>query len=85
MAGIIAPTGASSITLTFTAFDTELNYDKLTVLGCVTYDCSQTAILLDAYSGSVIPSPVTSSTGIMLKRTFLQRSFFFLSGPQPTF
>ena len=66
MAGIIAPTGASSITLTFTAFDTELNYDKLTVLGCVTYDCSQTAILLDAYSGSMLPSPVTSSTGIML-------------------
>ena len=66
MAGIIAPTGAASITLTFTEFNTELNYDKLTVLGCVTDDCSQTAILLDAYSGTVAPSPVTSSTGVML-------------------
>ncbi len=66
MAGIIAPTGAASITLTYTEFNTELNHDKLTVLGCVAYDCTQTAILLDAYSGTVVPSPVTSNTGVML-------------------
>jgi hypothetical protein len=66
MAGIIAPTGATSITLTFTVFNTELNYDKLTVVGCITNDCSQTVVLLDAYSGSLLPAPVTSSTGIML-------------------
>ncbi len=65
MSGIIAPTEAASVTLNFTSFETELNYDKLTILSCTTLDCSQTSVLLDAYSGSVLPSPVTSNTGIM--------------------
>ena len=66
MEGIIAPTGAVSVTLTFTAFETELAFDKLSVLSCVTSNCTQTSVLLNAYNGSVIPAPVTSSTGILL-------------------
>ncbi len=66
MEGIIAPTGAASVTLSFTAFETEQAFDKLTVHSCVTSNCTQTSILLNGYYGSVIPSPVTSSTGIML-------------------
>ncbi len=66
MEGIVAPSGAASVTLTFSAFDTELAFDKLSVLSCATSDCSQTAVLLDAHYGSVVPSPVTSSTGVML-------------------
>ncbi len=66
MEGIIAPTGASSVTLIFSEFNTELAFDKLSVLSCTTSDCSHTSILLDAHYGPVAPSPVTSSTGITL-------------------
>ena len=66
MKGIIAPTGAVSVTLTFSAFNTELAFDKLTVFSCVTIDCAQTSVLLDEHYGSVVPSRLTSNTGIML-------------------
>ncbi len=65
MSAIIAPAGASSITLQFTAFQTELNYDFLAVKSCTSIDCVQTS-LLGRYSGETIPRPLTSNTGIML-------------------
>ena len=65
MAGIIAPTGASSITLTFTFFSTEAQYDTVTILSCIAIDCLEGSEL-GPYSGwSTMPSPVTSNTGIM--------------------
>jgi hypothetical protein len=65
MSGIIAPVGASSITLQFYAFQTEQNYDFVTIQGCAAIDCLQRSVL-GQYSGWTIPSPVTSNTGIML-------------------
>ena len=65
MSAVIAPAGASSVTLQFTAFRTELNYDFLSVRSCTAVDCAQTS-LLGRYSGPTIPGPLTSSTGIML-------------------
>jgi Zn-dependent metalloprotease len=58
---LIQPTNAQSITLTFTAFDTEDNYD-----GVIVYDGSdETAPTLGSFTGSTIPSPVTSTGGSM--------------------
>jgi hypothetical protein len=65
MSGIIAPDGAGLITLIFDSFDAELGYDFLTVKSCTTNDCSETSVLGE-YTGSTIPSPVKSNTGIML-------------------
>ncbi|HCN84785.1 MAG TPA: hypothetical protein DIT07_14380 [Sphingobacteriaceae bacterium] len=57
----IHPTSAGSITLTFTAFNTELNYD-----GVIVYDGSNnSASVLGQFSGTSIPSPVTSTGGNM--------------------
>jgi hypothetical protein len=66
MSAIIAPPGAASIALSFTAFATEYGYDYLTVLSCTTINCSagSTSTLLYR-SGSNIPGPITSTTGIM--------------------
>jgi hypothetical protein len=57
---------SAAITLTFNVFDTEEDYDKITVSSCTTTLCSEVNVLLDGYSGSTIPGPVTSTTGIML-------------------
>jgi hypothetical protein len=56
----------AAITLTFIYFKTELGYDKLTLSSCSDISCSTKTVLLDGYSGSIMPSPVTSSTGVML-------------------
>ncbi len=59
---LIQPTNATSITLSFTAFDTEQDYD-----GIIVYDGADTsATMLGVFTGSVIPSPVTSTVGSML-------------------
>ncbi|MBK6621323.1 MAG: hypothetical protein IPG32_10765 [Saprospirales bacterium] len=62
---LIQPTEATeSITLSFSAFDTESGYDYVQV-----YDGSaETATLLGSWSGSGIPGPVVSSGGSMLVR-----------------
>ncbi len=53
----IAPNGANKVKLTFTQFATEAGFDSLWI-----YDgTSITAPLLGKYTGSVIPSPVTST------------------------
>ncbi len=64
ISAIIAPTGAVSVTLQFNSFNTESNYDFVTVKSCNAIDCSQTSEL-GKYSGTTIPSPMTSNTGIM--------------------
>ena len=54
----ISPTGATSVTMTFSAFDVELNYDFLYI-----YDGPTIASpLLGTYTGTTLP-PVTTSTG----------------------
>ncbi len=59
---LIQPTSASAITLSFSAFDTELNYD-----GVIVYDGNNTsAPQLGTFSGSSIPTAVTSTGGSML-------------------
>lgn len=59
---LIKPVGISTITLTFTAFDVENNYDFLTI-----YDGpTKASPLLARYSGSSLPASVTSSGDTML-------------------
>ncbi len=65
MSGIIAPTGAFSIRLQFTFFNTELGYDFVTIKSCTAIDCFQNS-LLSSNSGSTVPAPVTSDTGVMM-------------------
>jgi hypothetical protein len=65
MSGIIAPTGALSITLQFTTFETEETYDFVLLKSCTAIDCVQSSVL-GRFSGSTIPSPVTSNTGFMM-------------------
>jgi pimeloyl-ACP methyl ester carboxylesterase/PKD repeat protein len=58
---LINPSGASSITLSFSNFNTELVNDKVNV-----YDgSSNSAALIGSFSGNVIPSNITSSGGVM--------------------
>ena len=58
---LIQPANASSITLSFSAFDTELNYD-----GVVVYNgSSNTAPIIGQFTGISIPAPVTSTGGSM--------------------
>ncbi len=64
MSWIIAPTAATSITLTFDDFTTELNFDIVTVKDCTAFDCLQSS-LRGTYSGSTIPSQITSNTGVL--------------------
>ena len=58
----ISPPCASSVTLSFTQFNTELNYD-----GIIVYNgWDNTATQLAVFSGTTIPSSITSNTGKML-------------------
>jgi hypothetical protein len=65
MSAIIAPPGASSVTLRFTSLDTEKCCDFVTIKSCTAANCLQSSNL-GKYSGSTIPSQVTSDTGILL-------------------
>ena len=58
---VIAPPCANSVTLSFSAFNTELNYD-----GIVVYDDLGATNQIAVLSGATIPSPVISTTGVML-------------------
>ncbi|MCP4322036.1 MAG: hypothetical protein GY787_09340, partial [Alteromonadales bacterium] len=62
---LIQPSGASTITLNFSAFSLESGYDFLTV-----YDGPTTAspTLINGASGTSLPTSVTSSGGSMLVR-----------------
>lgn len=61
---LIQPLGATSVSLTFTSFETELNYD-----GIIIYDGSTTsATQIGSYTGTAIPPVVTSTGGSMLVR-----------------
>ncbi|MCF6180499.1 CUB domain-containing protein [Lutibacter sp.] len=58
---LIQPTSANSITLSFSEFDTELDYD-----GVIVYDgVDDTSPVLGTFTGTTIPSPVTSTGGSM--------------------
>jgi hypothetical protein len=58
---LIQPTNATSITLSFTSFDTELNYD-----GVIVYNgANSSAPVLGQFTGTTIPSSVTSTGGSM--------------------
>ncbi|MES2394941.1 MAG: N-acetylmuramoyl-L-alanine amidase [Bacteroidota bacterium] len=59
---LIQPSGATSITLNFTSFNTELNWDYLFI-----YDGATTAApLIGKYSGTTGPGTVTSNGGSLL-------------------
>ncbi|HIA07157.1 MAG TPA: T9SS type A sorting domain-containing protein, partial [Flavobacteriales bacterium] len=59
---LIQPSGATSVTLSFSSFDTEVNYDFVRV-----YDgASTTDSLIGEFSGSSQPGVITSSGGVML-------------------
>ncbi len=57
----IAPPCATSVTLSFSAYNTELNYD-----GVAIYNSLTATTPIATYTGTSIPSSVTSSTGVML-------------------
>ncbi len=57
----IAPPCATSVTLSFSSFNTELNYD-----GVAIYNSLTATTPIATYSGTSLPSSVTSSTGVML-------------------
>lgn len=57
----IAPPCATSVTLSFSQFNTELDYD-----GIIVYDDLAGTNLLGVYTGTSIPGVITSSTGKML-------------------
>ncbi|MBW6483065.1 MAG: M4 family metallopeptidase [Vicingaceae bacterium] len=58
---LIQPTNATAITLSFSAFNTELNYD-----GVIVYDgANNTAPVLGQFSGTSIPNSVSSTGGSM--------------------
>ena len=59
---LIQPSGATSITLNFTSFDTELNWDHLFI-----YDGANTAApLIGKYTGTTGPGTITSNGGALL-------------------
>ncbi len=59
---LIQPAGASSITLTFSAFNTEVNWDYMYI-----YDgATNTSPLIGTYTGTNSPGTVTSSGGSLL-------------------
>jgi Zn-dependent metalloprotease len=58
---LIQPTNASSITLSFSEFNTELNYD-----GVIVYDgANNTSPVLGKFTGTNLPTAVTSTGGSM--------------------
>ena len=58
---LIQPANASTVTLSFSAFDTELNYD-----GIIVYDgTNNLAPVLGVFTGTTIPTPVKSTGGSM--------------------
>lgn len=61
---IISPPGATEITLTFTAFDTEFDYDFVEVFD----GTSDAGTLLGAFSGEDLPAPLTAFSGSMFIR-----------------
>ncbi|PCJ78967.1 MAG: hypothetical protein COA57_15885, partial [Flavobacteriales bacterium] len=62
MLWLIQPTSATSVTLTFTAFDLELNWDYLFI-----YDGSSVNDpLIGQYTGTISPGVITSSGGSLL-------------------
>lgn len=59
---LIQPAGATSITLNFTSFNLEANWDYLYV-----YDgATNTSPLIGTYTGTTLPSTITSSGGSLL-------------------
>ncbi|MFN4853476.1 MAG: CUB domain-containing protein [Bacteroidota bacterium] len=56
---IIQPPGATSITITFTAFATEANYDFVKIYN----GTNATGTLLGTYSGTTLPSALTVPSG----------------------
>lgn len=56
----IAPPCANTVTLSFSSFNTELNYD-----GILVYDDLDATNQIAVLSGTTIPTPVTSNTGVM--------------------
>jgi hypothetical protein len=58
---LIAPTGATSVTLTFSSFDLESSYDHLLVFN----GANNQAPLIGKYSGTSSPGTLTASSGKM--------------------
>jgi hypothetical protein len=59
---LIQPSGASSVTLNFSSFDTENGFDYLKVYN----GTSSSAPLLGTFSGSSVPAPVTSGSAMYI-------------------
>ncbi len=62
---LIQPVGASQVTLTFTSFNTELNYDSVKVYDGIN---ASAPLLLEWTGNTTPPSSITSTTGAMFVR-----------------
>ncbi len=64
---LVAPSGMRIVTVTFTAFATQLNYDWVTLSSCTDVACGNRQQML-LHSGLSLPSPVSwvSTTGFVL-------------------
>jgi hypothetical protein len=63
---IIAPSGANSVTLSFSLFETESSFDLVRVYSCLNTLCDSTWELGSSpFSGFSVPLNITSNTGIM--------------------
>ena len=74
LAIIIAPAGASSVTLTFSRFDTDAEKEtaaEVYVSECRDRSCNHGTRLLEATSGNTVPASITSSTGILLVQFYV--------------
>ena len=65
---IIAPSGATQVTITFTDFSTESGYDFVVVQQCPDSSCSTGLVELARLSGPSATLPYTSTTGYMAVR-----------------
>jgi hypothetical protein len=65
-AWILASSGASPITITFSQFSTEANYDFVTVYQCTSVECTSTTVLATLTGTYFTAQTATSASGYML-------------------
>ena len=62
---LIAPPGATSVSITFDAFETEAGFDAVSIYECSSIEC-ESMLLLEIFSGLYeLPPTIQSSTGFL--------------------
>ena len=66
LSAIIQPSGATSVSLYFQVFNTEIGADHLSVWKCTDATCKWGHPLIRDFSGTAVPPVLTSNTGVLL-------------------